>query len=513
MRRIVSIHLPTWSTDRIRRKAGGRPETEAPPLATALPEHGRRVIAAVDESARRLGISPGMTVTRARSLAPELEVVDADPDGDLDGLRRLALWAGKRYSPIVAPDPPDGIWLDITGCAHLFEGEKPLLKDILRRVTGSGMACQLAVADTAGCAHAVARCVPSGRPSIIEPGATRAALSILPVSALRIEPGVAVELRRMGFERVEQLIAAPRAPLAKRFGRQLHRRLDQALGQISEPIDPIFPAEMPRVRRGLLEPIATADAFAQVIGDLAADIVAAMTKAGTGARRLDLHFHRVDGHTQAVRVGTAKPTREARHIAKLLCQRIEAVDPGMGVEAMTLLAPLVQPMGAAQVGSMLTSDRRGPDLAAIVDTLANRLGSRSLYRTQPREGTMPEREVRDVPALATQGGSGWDDDLPRPSRMISPPEAVEVMAMLPDHPPAMFIWRGSRHRVAQADGPERLHGEWWREAGHEADTPYAVRDYFQVETTTGGRYWLFRLGDGQRAATGPMRWFIHGAFA
>ena len=68
--------------------------------------------------------------------------------------------------------------------------------------------------------------------------------------------------------------------------------------------------------------------------------------------------------------------------------------------------------------------------------------------------------------------------MPRPPRMIVPPEAVEVTAMLPDHPPAMFVWRGHRFRVAQADGPERLHGEWWRETGHEAAMPYAVGDYF-----------------------------------
>ncbi len=480
---------------------------------TAHPDHGRRVIAAVDENARRLGVTAGMTVTRARSLSPELVVVDASPDDDLEGLRRLALWAGRRYSPIVAPDPPDGIWIDITGCAHRYEGETPLLKDILRRITASGMSCQVAVADTAGCAHAVARLVPSGRPNVVEAGKTRAAISILPVSALRIEPGVAAELRRMGIERVEQLISAPRAPLAKRFGRQLHRRLDQALGQAPEPIDPLFPSEIPRARRGLLEPISTADAFAQVIGDLCGDIVLSLTGSGLGARRLDLYFHRVDGHHQAIRAGTATPSRDPRHLAKLLCQRIETVDPGMGVEAMTLVAPLTQPLAPIYATTLLSGDRAGPDLAAIVDTLSNRFGSRQLYRTEPCEGTMPEREVRLVPALARESGAGWQKDLPRPSRLIVPPERVEVMAMLPDHPPAMFIWRGARHRVARADGPERLHGEWWREAGHEADTPYAVRDYFQVETTTGGRYWLFRLGDGERVATGPMKWFIHGAFA
>lgn len=446
-------------------------------------------------------------------MAPDLQVVDADTEGDLEGLRRLALWAGKRYSPVVSADPPDGVWIDITGCAHLYDGEVPMLKDMMRRILASGTACQVAVADTAGCAHAVARMVPSGRPSIIEAGGARKALSILPVSALRIEPGMAAELHRMGFERIEQLIAQPRAPLAKRFGRQLYKRLDQALGQVPEPIEPIFAAELPRVRRGLLEPIGTADALTQVIGDLADDIVRVMVKAGVGARRLDLYFQRVDGHVQAVRVGTATPTRDTKHITKLLAQRLDTVDPGLGIEAMTMVASLVQPMAASQVGSILTSDRRGPNLAAIVDTLANRFGARQLYRPQPHESTMPEREIRYVSALAPSSGAGWDDDLPRPSRMINPPEPVEVMAMVPDHPPAMFIWRGKRHRVAQADGPERLHGEWWRDGGHEADNAQSVRDYFQVETTTGGRYWLFRLGDGERASSGPMKWFIHGAFA
>lgn len=513
MRRVVSLFLPTWSTDRVRRKTGKPPEGEQAPLITALPDHGRRVVAAVDEGARRLGIVPGMTITRARSLTPDLVVIDADPEDDLEGLRRLALWAGRRYSPIVAPDPPDGIWIDLTGCAHRYEGEKPLLKDLLRRVTASGLRCQVAVADTAGCAHAVARHVPSGRPTIIEPGKARAALSILPVAALRIEPGVVDELRRMGFERVEQLIATPRAPLAKRFGRQLHKRLDQALGQVPEPIEPIVPTAMPRVRRALLEPIVTAEAFAQVIGDLTADIAVVMTQGGIGARGLDLHFDRVDGHRQAIRVGTATPSRDSWHLAKLLCQRIDTIEPGLGIEAMTLVATLTQPLGATQTDAIATGGRRGPDLELLVDTLANRFGSRKLYRAATRESTMPEREIRVLSPLASPSGSAWDDDLPRPARMIIPPERVEVTAMLPDHPPAMFVWRGRRHRVAQADGPERIHGEWWREAGHEADAPYAVRDYFQVETTTGGRYWIFRLGDGEQAATGPMTWFIHGAFA
>ncbi|URW75908.1 DNA polymerase Y family protein [Sphingomonas donggukensis] len=516
MRRVVSVYLPHWSTDRLRRKTAKPPpdgHTAIPPLITAIPDHGRRIVAAVDAGARALGITPGMTVTKARSFAHGLDVIDADPEADSAGLRRLALWAGQRYSPVVAPDLPDGLWLDITGCASLFDTERALVKDLHRRIAAFGLSVQIAVADTAGCAHAVARHVPAGRPVTIEPGDHRNALGLLPIVALRLESGIVEGLRKLGFERIEQLIGTPRGPLAKRFGRTLHRRLDQALGHVPEPIEPVFPEALPRARRGFMEPLLTAEAFGQVIADLAADISEQLIKTASGARRLDCHFHRVDGHSQAIRVGTATPSRDSRHLAKLLAAKIETIDPGLGIEVMTLIASLVEPLGPGQREGLESMVRRGPDLSALVDALANRFGQRRLYRSTPHPSAMPERSLWSASPLSNAEGAVWNADLPRPSRMLSSPEPVDVTAMLPDHPPAMFVWRRKRYRVAQADGPERLHGEWWRDGGVEADRPYTIRDYFQVETTEGGRYWLFRLGDGENPATGPMRWFIHGAFA
>lgn len=515
MRRVVSLYLPNWSTDRLRRKGGvsraeGIPAPDQP-LCTALPDHGRRLVTAVDSGARALGITAGMTVTKARSLAPELTVIDAEPEEDLAALTRLALWCG-RYSPFVAPNPPDGIWIDITGCVQLFDSERALLKDLHRRVAGAGYAVQIAAADTAGCAHAVARFVPAGRPVTIEPGEQRKAIVLLPIAALRLDPAIVEGLRKLGFERVEQLIDTPRGPLARRFGRGLHRRLDQALGHAGEGIEPVFPPHVPRARRGLLEPISTPEAFAQVIGDLVADLGDQLVRMGHGARRIDLYFHRVDGHCQAVRVGTATPSRDVRHLAKLLTTRIDQVEPGLGIEAMALVAPLTEPLAGSQA-DLARAGRREADLGALVNSLANRFGPASLHRSSPRPGGMPERSVATVPALQAGAGRRWADDLPRPGRLIDPPQPIQVTAMLPDHPPAMFVWGRKRYRVTQADGPERLHGEWWRDAGHEAATPYSVRDYFQVEVEGGGRYWIFRLGDGERAASGPMRWFIHGAFA
>lgn len=516
MRRVVSLFLPHWSTDRLRRKTGKPPPdgaAPARPLVTAIPDHGRRIVAAVDKDARALGILPGMTITRARAFAPELDVVDAEPEADFDGLRRLTLWTGQRYSPMVAPDPPDGIWIDVTGCAALFSTERALLKDLHRRTAAFGLSLQIAVADTAGCAHAVARHVPAGRPVTVEPGAHRKAIALLPIAALRLPPTDVEGLRKLGFERIEQLIGSPRGPLAKRFGRELHRRLDQALGTLPEPIEPIFPEELPRARRGFIEPIATAEAFAHVIADLARDIADQLGRLGKGVRRLDCYFHRVDGQVQAIRVGTAAPSRDPRHLAKLLSAKIETIEPGLGIEAMTLVAPLIEVQALRQGESLESLTQHGPDLPALVDTLANRFGQRSLHRMIPRPGAMPERSVAITPALRQAEGATWSNDLPRPSRMLARPEPVDVIALLPDDAPRLFVWRGKRYRVTQGDGPERLQGEWWQGGGIEGGTPLSVRDYYQVETEAGGRYWLFRLGDGVHAATGSMRWFIHGAFA
>lgn len=113
-----------------------------------------------------------MTVTKARSFAPGLQVVDAEPEADSEGLRRLALWAGRRHAPLVAPDPPDGIWLDVTGCAALFLTERALIKDLHRRTLAFGLSVQIGVADTAGCAHAVARHVPPDGRSRSSPART-----------------------------------------------------------------------------------------------------------------------------------------------------------------------------------------------------------------------------------------------------------------------------------------------------------------------------------------------------
>ena len=365
-----------------------------------------------------------------------------------------------------------------------------------------------AIADTPGTAWAVARYRATAVTSV-PTGEAAAALRPLPVAALRLDAETATGLARLGFERVGQLLDAPRAPLALRFGQQLTRRIDQALGRVSEPIEPIVPPDLVAVRLAFPEPLLTPEAFSDVIARLTSLVCVELERRGEGARRLDLIFERIDRTEQAICIGTARPNRRPGHLARLLDEQLERVDPGLGIEAMRLAVPLTEPLNFEQPRTGLIGDENaGADVSVLVDRLVNRLGAPKVYRAAPVESDVPERSVRRIGPLSPPTRAGWPPALPRPARLLRPPQPVEAIAMLPDHPPAQFVWRRKRHRIRHADGPERIGGEWWA-SDRERN---AVRDYWQVEDEDGRRFWLFRSGDAVDPATGGLRWFLHGFF-
>ena len=507
MRRVVSVWFPTFPTDRLRwleeegRSAAPNPAKGRRPLEPLVIVAGR-LVASVDAVAAGLGLRPGMKLAQAQALVPGLAVYDVDPAGDVAALTELAADC-LRYAPLTAPDPPDGLWIDVTGSTHLHGGETRLLRDMIRRLNRQGLAASAAVADTPAIAHAVAR---FGGGGVVPSGAD--VMGGFPIEALRLPAETQADLRLMGFEHIGPLAAAARAPLVRRFGTALAQRLDQAAGTLFEPIVPVVPPALIQARLTFVEPLLTAEAFSAVIARLTGMVCGDLERAGLGARRLDLLFERVDGSVQAIRVGTARAGRDARHLGRMLDERLERVDPGLGVEAMRLVVAAADRLGFVQTASALVADA-SPDIVPLVDRLANRLGEARIYRVAPVESDVPERSVRRVPAVSGLGVmAGWPADLPRPVRLLDPPQPIEAMALLPDHPPVAFTWRRVRHRVRHADGPERIAGEWWKR-----DREWvSVRDYFRVEDEDGRRFWLFRRGDGSDPDSGDMRWFLHGVF-
>ena len=467
----------------------------------------KRLVLAADAAAQGLRLYPGMAAAEARALCAELIVADADPDADAEHLDRLALWALRRYAPIVAADPPDALVLDATGAAHLQGGEAALLSDMIERLAAVGVTARAAMSGTWGSAHALARYV--ARPTLAVPSdQCGRAIAHLPVKALRLPEAIVLALGKLGIDEIGEIEGKPRAPLALRFGPELTRQLDQAYGRAAEPIEPVEAPELIQVRRAFAEPIGAPETLARYTLKLVEALCAALEAKGLGARTLDLRFHRVDNRIEVVRVGMAKPVRDIRRLTRLLCDKLETVDPGFGVETMVLAAPVAEALTPRPVANDLTAAAE-PDVGELLDTLANRHGAHRLYRAAPAQSDVPERSVRKLEATAPETGEAWPVGWPRPARLLARPEPIEAVALLPDRPPVTFTWRGVRRRVKRADGPERIFGEWWRRDG-EVD---ALRDYFQLEDEAGERFWVFRRGDGEQAITGDLRWFMHGLFS
>ncbi|WP_262269821.1 Y-family DNA polymerase [Microvirga yunnanensis] len=500
MRRVVSLYLPTWPTDRIRRRTGEPPRDE--PLVTVHTVGSRRAVRAACAAAQAAGLHVGMVLAQAQALVPNLHVVEATPDEDEASLRELARWA-IGYSPVVAPDPPDGLWIDIAGVAHLFGGEEELLADLTSRLGRQGIASKAAVADAPGAAWAVAR---YGSGGVVPTGRTADAVATLSIRALRMAADKLGALHRLGIERIGQLAAMPRAPLVRRFGRDVALRLDQAMGHAFEPITPLIPREAPTAAIAFAEPIGRLEDLKSVVLRLAKDLCRQLERRGEGVRRLDLLCQRVDQKSACLRVGTARANRDAVHLARLFDERLQAIDPGFGIEEIVLVASKVEPLTETQVQVHGLSDEVAmeADIGPLVDRLGARIGMRKVYRLAPVQRLVPERMARRIPALAPPTGSIWPENLPRPTRLLDPPEPVVATALLPDHPPRFFIWRKVKHTVAKADGPERIAPEWWN-----GDKGSAARDYYRVETMQGGRFWIFR--DAPTAEGG--RWWMHGFFS
>jgi protein ImuB len=521
------------------------------PLALTQSGQGGIRLVAVDRAAATVGLAAGMRLADARALVPALTAQDADPAADAASLAALADWC-NRWSPLCAVDGSDGIRLDITGCAHLFGGENGLAGDAARRLRGLGFAVRMAVADTQAAAWGWARHRPAGAGPILPQGAIDRLLG-LPVAALRLDPEILDALKTLGLDTVKDVAALPRAPLGQRLGPTVLERLDSMFGRLAEPMSPREAAEPWVARRSFAEPIGRREDIDAVTLALAQRLCHDLSRAGQGARRLDLGFFRVDGTVQRLAIGTSRPNHAAAHLMRLFAERLDAVDPGFGIEAMVLEATETGPVTPAQA-TLSGQAMDATDLAGLIDRLQNRLGPDRVTQIVAVESHVPEwAEVKmiasplegEVGRLGRVGGDGaafaltparrrrypppgakarrpppqggrrsdsrtltWTPPkkAARPIKLLPAPEPITAMALVPDDPPLSFRRGDTVHVVVAADGPERIGPEWWRQGA-----PRKPRDYYRVEDSQGRRFWLYR--EGLYGGEEPPRWFLHGFFA
>ena len=493
-------------------------------------------LAAVDLAAQAAGLFPGQTLADARALEPGVAVDGADPAGDLAALERFAAWCA-RYTPWTSVDGLEaggagGLWLDVTGCTHLFapgeQGETALLDDLVRRFAAAGYSARAGLADTPGAAWAAARFTSPARGTdgIVASGKQQDILAALPIAALRLPAETVAGLDRLGLRRIGDLTALPRAGLARRFGDTLTRRLDQALGHIAEPLSPLPPASSWRVCLNPAEPLGDPAAVSAAVQRLTAALCGRLDTAVRGARRLELALYRVGGietgRVDTVTAGTSRANRDAGHLLRLLGEQLDRLpEPqpesfgadDQAIEFLTLTATVTEPLPAAQTSYIAGATDAG-GLDPLIDRLTARLGGANVVRFESRESHLPERAQTVAPALGDRAALPFPPPpCPRPPRLLPRPEPVSAIAPVPDDPPVLFRWRRHTHRIVRAEGPERLGPEWWRERAPLGDN---TRDYYRVEDAAGRRFWLYRDGlydSGLNGANGaPPRWYLHGFF-
>jgi protein ImuB len=542
-RRILSLWLPRLPIDRIKRQlkafssevgTGSREENASKkrmensdaldkiPSVVVAKQNNALQIHALDDVAARSGLSIGLPLANARAICPELTVFDADEAADAKTLNDIADWC-DRFTPLVALDPPHGLFLDITGCAHLFGGERALLQLVCGALTRRGFTVSAAIAGTSICARTLTRQA-SGK--IIADGEEAGAVGPLPVSALGAGEAITGGLRRAGLKTIGDV--ASRAPheISARFGASFTTLLEQALGQGDAPISPRKPLPDYIVEKRFPEPIATENTIAMNLSGLARMLVAAMDRQGKGARRLEASFFRTDGAVRTITVDTGRPVTRSEVIDRLFRERLDALndplDPGFGFDLIRLSASRTE-IVVQQQRDLDAHVHDNDEVSALIDRIAARIGGKRVVVHLPQDTHIPERAVVAAPAqhhLATALQAVWpariEGEPPlRPLRLFEKPEPINVpFATVPDGPPHHFTWRRVTHAVVRVEGPERIAMEWWKQGGKTL-----TRDYFRVEDEQGLRFWIFRDGlygrelvDGEGEPV-PANWFVHGLFA
>lgn len=548
-RRILSLWFPRLGAERLLRHADALREM---PFAVLRDTGQMQVLNSLSEAASAAGLHHGQPLRDALAMCPDLVTRLQNPQAEAAFLDVLTRWAGK-FSPWVSPMRPDGLVFDITGCTHLFGGEDNLLHQIETEAMDLGLSARLGLGDTQGAAWALARFAGmdagnhrsgdaieqearatrsraakrrnwergGARPSLAQPvggqgriappGKAHTALSPLPVAALRLETETVQQLSRLGLRRIGDLIGQPRAALARRFGKGLVLRLDQALGAASEPISPTKPPPRYAVRLTLPDPIGLEDDLLAGIDKLLPALADRLEQDGKGARLVRLQAFRTDQTMQWIEAGLARPTHAPDRIRPLLAMKLGDLDAGYGIDMLRLEAVRVEPIAdrrpAGHLDAALAArEKLGTErqLEDLISRIGGRVGLEQITRRHPGNSHIPEKSAQTLAAAWSEPAKNWPKPAtPRPLLLWQP---EPVTAPETPHPPAAFRWRRQDLTLALATGPERIAPEWWLD---DPNWRSGVRDYWQVITHRGDKLWLYYAHGG----TMSSGWFCQGQFA
>ncbi|MFY9212773.1 MAG: DNA polymerase Y family protein [Aestuariivita sp.] len=549
-RRTLSLWFPRLGAERLMRMGHGLDDI---PLAIVAEERNAQVISSLNQQGEAAGLYIGQPLRDAHAMCANLLTKSRNIPAETQFLMALRRWAGK-FSPWVAQEGQDGLIVDLTGCAHLFGGEKALCGVVQTDCADLGLTVRIGLADSRGAAWALARYAgrrPGGQrsgdaidqearatrsravrrrhsnkggtapdevradtvdvASIAPPGQSYGALSPLPVAALRLDAEMVAQLGRLGLRRIGDLLGQPRAGLARRFGKGLVLRLDQAMGSAPEPVSPARPPLHFAMRMTMPDPIGLEEDLLAAIDRMLPRLCEKLEAQGRGARSIRLEAHRTDQAAEVVTVGLARPAHTPDRIRPLLALKLGGIDAGFGIDMLrieaveTELLQVRTTVGHADAGRAVTM-RLASNTAMddLIGKLGARVGLEAITRLHPASSHIPEKTSKIMAAAWSDPAPDWPvPPVPRPLCLWHPEpvQALDVPQLS-----AQFRWRGRDWQLLQATGPERIAPEWWLD---DPNWRSGVRDYWVVTTAQGERLWLF-YGHGGTMSSG---WFCQGSFA
>jgi len=510
----LALWFPRLPTDRFIRRAKGAPESSyggpfEAPLVVSLKTGNALHVYALEMRASKLGLYKGQPLANARAMVQPLKIMPADERADAALLEGIADWC-DRFTPLVSLDSPDGLFLDITGAAHLFGGEAAMLTTVMQRIADQGLAVRGAIAGTSLAARALARFQSR---AIVPPGGETQVIAPLPIAALDCDDKALRALRHAGLKTVGMVAERLSSELSERLGKSFVTRLKILLGAEEQPLHPRRALPDLMAEQRFAEPIVTQDTIAASLFSLAGSLSEILERQGRGVRHLEAAFFRADGKVERIAVRTGEGLRDPQIMLRLLRQKLDALadplDAGFGFDVIRLEALLAEETKPGTI-SFDSDENARQQILFLIDRLSARFGEHRVQRFVSQDTHIPEAASVGVPAqdrdfltqnwpLKRQPG----DPPRRPLRLLERSEEISAIASVPDGPPARFRWRRAQFNVHRAEGPERIAMEWWKNHG-------LTRDYFRVEILDGQRFWLYR--DGLHGPSIP-RWYLQGIFA
>lgn len=468
-------------------------------------------------------------------------------------LNKIAKWALK-YSPIVSTDPPDGLIIDITGTERLFGTPEYLSKRIYRSILKNGFSTTIATAPTIGCAWGLARFIKSpirldgndlnnnkydhsdNKYYPIINAKSENYLDIfsrMPIQALRLGTKLCDNLHELGIRLIKDLLAIPRAAISQRFGTVVLKQLDLALGAQEELITPLGLEQQWQVIKRFDNPVYHIPIISHVITKAVGELCSKLRSVHKTATIFNLEIIGNSNQEQTYfsikkEFKLVSATDDPRLITLLTTPFLETLSLPGPICKIILEALDVQNQCEKQI-SIEGNNQAQYDLNELINRLIGQLGQDKIRHIKMRQSYLPEKSfsfdiIKSLPEMNNISPKKDGDYYPyipsnRPPILLKTPQAISVIALLPDAIPAQIQIAKTSCKIIEGIGPEKITTEWWdidNDSGHHyIEMPgelhpnnvyahdYGTREYFKVQDEFGRWLWIFRIED-------SMKWFLHG---